>query len=376
MKKHLESLSIVGIKPKSFAYRTVKDRMPVILTKVVDHLYRERREIARVYGEDAREEVKAVIGRLSKLRNEMQTNKPMLPLESSEEDVDLWNLYLEEQPEVPHWFESAWLYVECYMYRRIKEAFELRLICGDVCTQNSLWGNRCDLSLSAGEQIVSSRGTSDHILVDDWESVWSLLGSGESKKVGIVMDNAGPELAADLCLAVLLTESKLASHVEFHVKYLPWFVSDVTVPDYTHILETLADSESDILQDLAASCRSYLASGTWSLHYHMYWTLPHDMTAMADVSPDLHSQLSQLDLLIFKGDLNYRKLVGDLRWDTTTPFHRALRGFLPCPLVSLRATKADVIVGLAPGQADRLEILNPDWMTTGTYAVIQYAASL
>ncbi|GFH08707.1 RRM domain-containing protein, partial [Haematococcus lacustris] len=70
---------------------------------------------------------------------------------------------------------------------------------------------------------------------------------------------------------------------------------------------------------------------------------------MPSIAPDLHADLSTSSLLIFKGDLNYRKLVSDSRWAPTTPFRQALLGFLPAPLLTLRTCKADVVTGLLPG---------------------------
>ena len=92
---------------------------------------------------------------------------------------------------------------------------------------------------------------------------------------------------------------------------------------------------------------------------------------MLVVAPDLYAQLAASDLVIFKGDLNYRKLVGDLDWARTTPFDQALGDFRPTKVLALRTLKADVVVGLKEGVATKLDQSCPDWMTNGQYAVIQ-----
>lgn len=84
------------------------------------------------FSQEGTEAEKQAIGLLSKLRNELQTDKPVIELTDGLEDTDSWNEYLQRQQrlqgdqEPVSWFKSPWLYVECYMYRRIQEAVSLK----------------------------------------------------------------------------------------------------------------------------------------------------------------------------------------------------------------------------------------------------------
>ena len=81
--------------------------------------------------------------------------------------------------------------------------------------------------------------------------------------------------------------------------------------------------------------------------------------------------MSQAKLLILKGDLNYRKLVGDLQWPLSERFETALRGFHPTSLVVLRTCKADVQLELDEKTAKQVAKLDPQWMINGKWAVVQ-----
>lgn len=94
---------------------------------------------------------------------------------------------------------------------------------------------------------------------------------------------------------------------------------------------------------------------------------------MNAVHPELYEQLKQSSLIIFKGDLNYRKLLGDYNWDFCEKFKKCLRDFQPTNLCALRTVKADLICGLTPGVSEELFKVNPEWMLTGEYALIQYS---
>ena len=68
---------------------------------------------------------------------------------------------------------------------------------------------------------------------------------------------------------------------------------------------------------------------------------------------DLHAELARMDLVIVKGDANYRRLLGDAHWPHETPFADVV-SYFPAPVVALRTFKSEVAVGLAPGQAEEL----------------------
>lgn len=80
---------------------------------------------------------------------------------------------------------------------------------------------------------------------------------------------------------------------------------------------------------------------------------------------------------VIKGDLNYRKLLGDRQWMfESTSFDQALNKFNPAPVSSLRTLKSDVCCGLRKGTVGKLEKLNKDWMVTGEYGVIQFTQTV
>ncbi|XP_041351181.1 damage-control phosphatase ARMT1-like isoform X2 [Gigantopelta aegis] len=372
---------------------------------------------------------------MSKLRHEISTDKPVTPLTDNRSDTPVWNQYLQKQTEiegqVPTWFSSPWLYLECYMYRRIQEAVSLSmrlqsldvfetqkrssylLSDGAITTllmylmsvvdscktasendlhflfkeflQVALWGNRCDLSISAGlgnaqKECILTKLESlfPNILVNDSELAWQRLVKtrstrGSPGRIDIILDNAGFELMGDLCLAEFLMAGNLASSIHFHAKAMPWFVSDVTQNDFDWTLQTMCATNNLAISRFGAKWKERLKSGIWVLHQDDFWTTPFDYSVMASRSPRLYQNLSESDLIFFKGDLNYRKLVGDLDWNPETSFTTSLRGFSPAPLLALRTIKADVVTGLQPGQDVKIAAKDKDWMIDGKWAVISFS---
>jgi hypothetical protein len=85
--------------------------------------------------------------------------------------------------------------------------------------------------------------------------------------------------------------------------------------------------------------------------------------------PPLRAELACSDLVILKGDLNYRRLLDDRHWPPTTPLEE-IAHYFPAPFLVLRTLKAEVIVGLGPGQAEALSAADPEWLVNGKRGII------
>lgn len=262
--------------------------------------------------------------------------------------------------------------------------------------QISLWGNATDLSLLTNlsvEQLESRQGkaardqSKQNVLVDDTAEVENLLmkvKSQPSASIHIVLDNAGFELLADLVFAGFLVESGCASKIILHGKRMPWFVSDVMERDLADLIDGFAEGTTFSDIDVAAKEEIMKAGHYWQnlqksgiLHFkaEAFWTTAHPYGRMPEVDPSLFRYLASGDLVIYKGDLNYRKLTYDVQWPHTTSFEEAIGPLatkvngIGTRTLALRTAKADVGVGLKAGQESGLP---HDWTRSGKYAMISY----
>ncbi|KAL8719664.1 MAG: hypothetical protein Q9225_003361 [Loekoesia sp. 1 TL-2023] len=366
----------------------------------------------------------------------------------------------------PTWFDVPWLYAECYLYRwktydvfarqkmstfrssrpavlelaaqykqlisqiqdetpKLKTPEEIekaeKLLFTEMC-EICLWGNATDLSLLTSltyEDIQKLQGadarksSEKNILVNDLPKAYESLKAAQklnpksSRRVDIVLDNAGFELFVDLILAGYLLAAGLATQIVLHPKSIPWFVSDVLPVDLASLLNALADpqrfystpSDNDShgsktpqpLSEKEVSELSYLFQhwttlyndGQLTVRPNLFWTGPGSYWRLPKTAPSLYEDLRESELVIFKGDLNYRKLAGDAMWPTTTPFDIAIgpmgSGSGIRALV-LRTCKADTVVGLPEGEDERLKSMDSGgedsgarkWAWSGKWAVVQF----
>ncbi len=229
-----------------------------------------------------------------------------------------------------------------------------RIIFMDMC-EICLWGNATDLSLLTSltyEDIQKLQGADarknaeKNILVNDLPKAYSILKEAKEsgkrdRQVDIVLDNAGFELFVDLILAGYLLAAGLASQIILHPKSIPWFVSDVIPADFATMLQVLASPEAFFttpleehdetsktpLSETEFSDLSFLFRNWSHLHENgqliirpnRFWTSGHSYWELPEQEPRLHQDLKDSELVIFKGDLNYRKLTADVWAPYTYP---------------------------------------------------------
>ncbi|KAJ7073264.1 DUF89 domain-containing protein [Mycena belliarum] len=272
--------------------------------------------------------------------------------------------------------------------------------------QMCLWGNATDLSLlthlsaadiAALQTVGPARAA--FILRDDQAAAWRHVRGLAHGRVDVVLDNAGFELFTDLVLAdFLVTYTPHVASVVFHPKLIPWFVSDVTPADFADTISSLLDpsflappegTNIEHLERMVARWKTYVESGVFALSVPAstplggsaesevaeFWTGWAPYWDMRGRARGLWGELRGSGLVIFKGDLNYRKLTGDVQWPAWTPFATALGPLAGSfPLLSLRTNKADVVVGVEREVAERLDKSGEKWRVDGRYALISFLA--
>uniref|UniRef100_A0AC34FVD5 Sugar phosphate phosphatase n=1 Tax=Panagrolaimus sp. ES5 TaxID=591445 RepID=A0AC34FVD5_9BILA len=411
---------LIGATPNSFAYKTIKERWPKIVTKVIDELHRSYHPTVNAHGQEYGDDINSIIAKISETRYRMETNKPLLDFEGKTEDEKQWNIHLNKMREMAGeekatWYDLPWLFVECYLYAKLHEyctstkhmkdydlfkaektkaffdsqtqihALAVELIDWEkdknvdekmVLTrllQIDLWGNKCDLSLSCGDAHAQIHDMfqkldefSPMILSNDIEAaVEHIMTKCNDKDFHIVLDNAGLEVFTDFALAEFIINRKLAKRVIFHGKDYPWFVSDVTEGDYNWVLNSLENDEKE---------QRWKNRPEFIFKHEPFWTTGYSFWDINDKDPKLFNELKSAGLVLLKGDLCYRKLVGDRSWPINTPFKFALQS-CTFPLIVLRTLKAETVAGLSDKAIKKVqEKYGKDdltWMVTSDYAVAQ-----
>ncbi|MGG7054076.1 damage-control phosphatase ARMT1 family protein [Nitrosomonas sp. ANs5] len=289
------------------------------------------------------------------------------------------------------WHEAPFLDVELYFYARILLAFgytpaiaadpfaavkfratqqAIAWLAGTPCYSDparsitaiirwAVTSNSADLS-----QLTTADQNQISLLVDDSQAVADLLHAAP-QRIDFVLDNAGLDVLADLLLIRALCRKGL--RVAAHVRPYPMFVSDLTLSDLEHLLATLAGNPVSSIQQLGEESIAAIQSGQLTIHVSPALGLP---ICFCEDRARTAATFGDADLVIFKGDLNYRYFVGDRHWPHTTAKQRFAERF-GRPAIALRSLKSEVLVGLSVETQAQTGQLEPAWLTNGHHGIIQ-----
>ncbi len=382
----------------SFAQATLQTRDPRILEDLANAPY-----FAPAMRRDF-EKLRAEI-----LHGEIQALREDAP------DADFWR-----QVSKPYiggsWLDAPWYWAETYFYRRILEitryfqigawherdpfaplkdaelkpdaaparvAAILQIAESDAALAEreifamflhaALWGNRVDLSYNVERMYGRAAQLQDereNLLADDVGAAWEFFQTSRVRQLVYVADNAGTELALDLAAIDFLlqprAERPYAEQIALHLKPQPFYVSDAMPQDVLRTLDAL-EQANDAPRALARRLRAHLQTKRLTLRTHWFYPTALHYFEMPD---DLWALLRAADFVILKGDVNYRRAVGDAHWNPTIRFDYPTRYF-PAPFVALRTLKSDAVVGLRAEQVSALSQADPAWRVNGKRGVAQ-----
>ncbi|KPJ14846.1 UPF0364 protein C6orf211-like [Papilio machaon] len=124
---------------------------------------------------------------------------------------------------------------------------------------------------------------------------------------------------------------------------------------------------ADNLRQLGTQWMQFFQDGTFIVMCDDFWTSPIMYKDMKTQEFQLYRKLQLTAAILFKGDLNYRKLLAERNCLPTLSFEQALQGFNPAPIIALRTVKADLICGLPKGKFEQLNKIDEKWMEKGDY---------
>jgi len=371
----------------SFARKTIVERKPQILREVSE---------AHAYPPEILAALRAYAAEIA--------SAPVQPLREQAPDVALWNGAWAEL-EGRTWLDLPWYFAETFFYRRLMEAvrfyqpgpwqgvdpfgpqkaaqleqalpaFVALLTSSEGASdeaafqarmRDALWGNRADLSNRTISARAGKGEEQARLLIDDTPRIWQALTRGAPPRCDVVADNSGLELLLDLRLIDWLLAQGRAREVHLHLKRMPFFVSDARLPDLERALARLADAPAPG-PALTARLQAARAEGRFALHDDPFWST---CLSYHPLPSHIHRELARSDLVLFKGDVNYRRLLDDRHWPHTARLAE-IAGHMPAPFCALRTLKGELIVDLQPGQAESLAAADPTWMINGERGVIQY----
>jgi len=402
-------LQIFGEDESVFCYMTMEKRMPTIARDIVrDNPWLTEAQAAAV--EEIAKELEDAGHGICRQVERLKADTTV-PEKASDYERSLHEVF---KPYVgKEWRETPWLHGEIFFYHRILEATEwfshkkdyfeppkmrslelakqsILILTNAVAggsrptaaeepevlrklIHSCLWGNKVDLCLFKVDDFsqdgVQQKDKHSNIMTDDAPKVVDYLSSlkGKPSQVDFILDNCGYELFTDLVLTYFLLEFNWTDTVMLHCKEMPYYVSDAMAKDIVFMLDHLCGLGDESAKVIGERLQQFHAEGRLQWQSHPFWMAPSEFE---DMPADVREMLGKSQLVVAKGDLNYRRLVGDRHWPYTTPFADAV-GYFPTPVVALRTNKSEVLVGVDEASLAYVQSEDPEkWLVSGNFGVV------
>lgn len=215
--------------------------------------------------------------------------------------------------------------------------------------------------------------TSDSVRDD----VFNFMVRRKYNRFDILCDNAGVELLSDYLFALYLLQTNTVQVVYMHLKPIPMFVSDATNNDFTYMKQLIKKENETIYQMVTQyekERRLIVIHNEGELFSTPYFS---ECNFISDI------MRKKSELIILKGDLNYRRLVGDLAWEYSQSIRPIIRSFIDCPILCLRCIKSDLLLGLSQEDIEKtirtknkefksIKDVTPEELSSGMFATIQF----
>ncbi len=229
-----------------------------------------------------------------------------------------------------------------------------------VLLSHMLWSNKFDLV----PEVISEERV---LITDHTKEIINFISKKRPQNIDIIADNSGKELYYDLVFMDLLLRNNYSNKFVYHVKNYPYNITDTTIEDVMWAVTYLKESKITYHRNLGKRIENFMNCKRLILTTYPYSTLGFDQELSWG---GINNLFEKTDLLITKGDFNYRKVVGWFYWTSQHKLEDVL-GYLNVPILIIRTVKNEVLLGVEnTPNLKQLETNTKDWWKKGIGGMI------
>ncbi len=221
-----------------------------------------------------------------------------------------------------------------------------------------------DIPQAGRDAFLEDRG--EDLLMDDSLTVAEKLLRG--RRLDVVTDNSGPELVFDLLLADRLLGLGEPPLITLHLKKAPFFVSDAMSKDVLQTIHAFTREGDHRVRAAGGRLKRSMEEGRLALADHFFWNGPRHFTRLPR---EIKESFAASELVVFKGDANYRRLLEDRKWKPWVSLEEET-SYFPAPFAVVRTMKSEIVADIPRERARVLAAEDPEWLTNGKRGIIRY----